>query len=424
MSRSFFRLSLLHRESSVRTMVDSAALFKSRCQAAGLTDAAITAITGKGWGTMGTFAFCASNSPSTLSDATFIEKVVVPILGDREHVDAPKLRRLHFEAYTTVSAELRRRVESSEQDAPRKLPAQEISERLEALQKKILPLKIENALEPSHSLINHVAQFVEEGRLRYIEWSKCTTRTQEVNNLKEDQFLKIWKPDANGVIKAVEKGVDMRAIVSTDLEVHNALRRRGVAYDVGQAMSFTKHEELINLFFNEMQREPLEGFQKVSLEQVAAADREVHVRLAEKTRAGLSKSVDGDLPLDKPLDEVMKSSEVRWLLMPLPKRVQHKPVEPAKKKAEDDGKPAPKPAPKKAGHGKGGQTFGPRKLRKGPMPSGLRGGVPANADGKPICFAYNLGTCKSDGDCAKGLHICCHPKCFQKHPFVSKHSAA
>ena len=205
---------------------------------------------------MGTFAFCASNSPSTLSGATFIEKVVVPILGDREHVDAPKLRRLHFEAYTTVSAELRRRVESSEQDAPRKLPAQEISERLEALQKKILPLKIENALEPSHSLINHVAQFVEEGRLRYIEWSKCTTRTQEVNNLKEDQFLKIWKPDANGVIKAVEKGVDMRAIVSTDLEVHNALRRRGVAYDVGQAMSFTKHEELINLFFNEMQREP------------------------------------------------------------------------------------------------------------------------------------------------------------------------
>jgi hypothetical protein len=146
------------------------------------------------------------------------------------------------------------------------LPPQEIAERLEALQKRVLPLKLENALEPSHSLINHVAQFVEEGRLRYIEWSKCTTRTQEVNNLKEDSFLKVWKPDASGVIKAVDKASDIRAAVSTDLEVHNALRRRGVAYDVAQAMTFEKHEELINLFFNEMQREPLESFQKVSLE--------------------------------------------------------------------------------------------------------------------------------------------------------------
>ena len=172
-------------------MVDSTALFRSRCHATGLTEAAITALTDKGWGTLGTFAFCASNSPATVTDTIFAEKVVQPILGDRDHVDAPKLRRLHFEAYTTVSAELKRRVESSEQEAPRKLPPQEISERLEALQKKVVPLKLENALEPSHSLINHVAQFVEEGRLKYLEWSRCTTRNQEVNNLKEDQFLKV-----------------------------------------------------------------------------------------------------------------------------------------------------------------------------------------------------------------------------------------
>ena len=120
-------------------MVDSTALFKSRCLATGLTDAAYTALTDKGWGTLGTFAFCASNSPATVTDAVFAEKVVQPILGDRDHADAPK--RLHFEAYTTVSAELKRRVESSEQDAPRKLPPQEISERLEALQKKVIPLK-------------------------------------------------------------------------------------------------------------------------------------------------------------------------------------------------------------------------------------------------------------------------------------------
>ena len=402
-------------------MVDSTALFRSRCLATGLSEAAITALTDKGWGTVGTFAFCASNSPSTLTDTVFIDKVVQPILGDRDHADAPKLRRLHFEAYTTVSAELRRRVETSEQDAPRKLPPQEISERLTALQKKISPLRIENALEPSYSLINHVAQFVEEGRLRYIEWSKCTTRTQEINNLKEDQFLKVWKPDSSGVIKAVEKTSDVRAAISTDLEVHNALRRRGIAYDVSQAMTFETHEKLINTFFNEMQREPLDGFQRVSLDQIAAADREVHVRLAEKTRAGLVKDADGNLPLDKPLDDVLNSSEVRWLLMPMPKRAPPKAAEPAKKASEVD-KPTNKPAPKKNPQNKPGNQ--PRKARKGPMPAGLRGGVPTNGDGKPICFGYNLGTCKHEGDCPKGLHICCHPKCFQKHPFVNKHSTS
>jgi hypothetical protein len=103
-------------------------------------------------------------------------------------------------------------------------------------------------------------------------------------------------------------------------------------------MTFEKHEELINLFFNEMQREPLEGFQRVTLEQVAAADREVHVRLAEKTRSGLVRDAAGNLPLDKPLDEVIQSSEVRWLLMPMPKRAPPKVLEAPKKQADADTK--------------------------------------------------------------------------------------
>ena len=403
-------------------MVDSTALFQSRCQATGLGGAAIQALKDKGWGAMGTFACSESNSPAAVDDTTFINEVVVPVLGDRDHVDAPKLRRLRFEAYTTVAADLKRRVDSSEQDAPRKLPPQEISERLETLQKKILPLKTANSLEPSHSLINHVAQFVDEGRLRYIEWSKCTTRSQEVNNLKESQALKVWKPDASGVVKAVDKDNKIRAVVTTDLEVHNALRRRGVAYDVAQPMSFTKREELTSLFFNEMQREPLEGFQRVNLEQIAAADREVHVRLAEKTRAGLVKDTSGNLPLDAPLGEVLASSEVRWMLMPMPKKLAAKVTsEPSKSKSEDV-KPQSKGSPKKTNQQRqSGQ--GPKKSRRGPMPSGLRSGVPTNGDGKPICFGDNLGTCKSAGDCPKGLRICCHPKCFQKHPFVEKRSS-
>ena len=52
-------------------------------------------------------------------------------------------------------------------------------------------------------------------------------------------------------------------------------------------MSFEVHELIINFFFFELKKDPLEGFSPVTLAQLASADRELHVRLAELTRAGL-----------------------------------------------------------------------------------------------------------------------------------------
>ena len=86
-------------------------------------------------------------------------------------------------------------------EAPRKLPPPEIAQRLDLLQARIQPLKIANVLEPSHQLINAIVQCVEDGRVRYVEWSKCTSRTQEVNNVKEDNDMRIWKADSAGSIR-------------------------------------------------------------------------------------------------------------------------------------------------------------------------------------------------------------------------------
>ena len=61
-----------------------------------------------------------------------------------------------------------------------------------------------------------------------------------------------------------------------------------------------------------------------------------------------------------------------------------------------------------------------------PMPAALRGGVPNDEHGDPLCFGFNLGQCKDaplGGRCARGRHVCCHPGCFRKHPFSEhKHS--
>ena len=85
-------------------------------------------------------------------------------------------------------------------------------------------------------------------------------------------------------------------------------------------MSFETHEKIINFFFYELKKEPMEGFAPVSLQQLAAADRELHIRLAEMTRAGFKPGPAGELPLDLPTDQVLEGPELRWMLMPVPKR--------------------------------------------------------------------------------------------------------
>lgn len=158
------------------------------------------------------------------------------------------------------------------------------------------PLKIESVMDPSHQLINNIAQCLDDGRLKYIEWARCTTRASEVNNLKEDSNLKVWKADSSGHIKQAEKTDIVKCDVRTDLEVLNALKRRGVAYEIARVMSFEVHELIVNLLFQELQRDPLDGFGRISMSQVASADREIHLKLAELTRAGLPMGPLGELP--------------------------------------------------------------------------------------------------------------------------------
>jgi hypothetical protein len=102
-------------------------------------------------------------------------------------------------------------------------------------------------------------------------------------------------------------------------------------------MSFEKHEAIVNLLFSELQREPLEGFRRPTMGQLAAADREIHVKLSEKTRSGLPMGPQGELPLDQYVQQVLEMPAVMWLLMPKPKAAA----------AEKPSNAAAKPAPKK-----------------------------------------------------------------------------
>ena len=83
--------------------------------------------------------------------------------------------------------------------------------------------------------------------------------------------------------------------------------------------------------------------------------------------------------------------------------------------------PPPPAAPPSLPKGKG----------KGKMPAALFGKASRGADGTPMCYGYNLGTCPAPGiaaggRCPKGLHGCMEPTgaggsaCGAAHP-VSAH---
>ena len=158
------------------------------------------------------------------------------------------------------------------------------------------------------------------------------------------------------------------------------------------------------------------------LGQLSAADREVHLRLAERTRAGLPLGPGGELPLDKHVEKVIKLPSVMFLLMPKPKSAA--PEKPASTVAPKFGNPKGSHGPPGKGQPKGGK-FDKKNRRnmKTPMPLQLRGGTPVDAEGRAICYGYSLGNCH-DKNCKRGRHVCCKEGCFSPSHIFLNHDKA
>ena len=84
------------------SLMDSTAVFEGRALAIGLSQNSVDALGLRGWVTHATFAFAVATNPGANDDQSFIDGVLVPILGREDHLDAPKLRRLFYEAIPSL----------------------------------------------------------------------------------------------------------------------------------------------------------------------------------------------------------------------------------------------------------------------------------------------------------------------------------
>ena len=395
---------------------DSNASFRSRALQIQLTPAHVTLLENADIKNFNHLAYSVSSQPGQLDDRKFndIIQVIAP-RGATLGVQAA-LRQLAFESLTVAVAAIRQRVEHPGEVA-RKLPAQEMDERLSKVRRQITGFTISGELEPAHMVINAFVQMLEEGALKTYPLSKCVTREQELNAVKADkQVLTLEGKE----IQVNSKQLEVSSDLGNELRVQNAFIRRGIALEMSGLATYDVHERVTRDLMSHLTRTPPAGFKGPSIESVLRADRELWVRVADECRSNLRENDEGKMPVDITMEKHCESPAVLFHLLPLPASAKASTGQQNKRKADDAADPKPK-QPKGGGkrQRKGGRSG------KGNMPSGLHQYSGVNNSRQRICYNYNLPhgchnkTEQSGGTtkCQRGVHR--YIKCHGSHPLPS-----
>eukprot|EP00971_Amphidinium_carterae_P169754 3363358-Amphidinium_carterae.1 len=204
------------------------------------------------------------------------------------------------------------------EDRPTKLAPAELAERLTRIKAKLVGLNLEGSLEPSHVLVNKYAQMFEESTLRHVPWEMLTSCTHEAQGLNKDSSTKTVATYSFGFLKLSSSDVPLSVPLGSDLRIEQALIRRGVAMDMTRLFDFRKHKMLVARYTEELTRDPLDGYARVTWSQILRADQELFRLLSDKTLGRLQHGPDGQFACDIYFDEVLATPEFARHLLPLP----------------------------------------------------------------------------------------------------------
>ena len=422
--------------------LDSKPVFGERMSRYGLAGL-LPAMGLRGWDTLSGFAFSTSYIPGSGLDTVFCEEVLVPLLGSKDDPRAPALRRLHWEAHTFVTADLRRQVEQPHDEVARPLAGPEREQRRAAIVARLggLSEDFKNVLDPAHSLVDKAVSMFEENRVKYIQWADCPRRSQEIGDPRRAS-IPGFKTDASGYVRAqAATAEDFTADLGSTLLLKNALTRRSIAMEMASVMLFEYGELITGRLIHALTEPPADPrYMAASIDQVRAADVKIFEKLADACRGGVRmSSVTGRLPMNDAIADVLACFDVSLMLQPLPKSSRsdtprgessvaltgdkvpsRSALKRKRQKEKRSSDQAESNRPKTPGGGSSSDArpnaaATPRARVPVKLPAGLVGKTPALSDGRRLCFGFNLGTCKElcqpGESCSKGFHICMEPGC-------------
>ena len=404
------------------SMLESQPVFEARLRSIGLVNNLITRLLDNGITSMGSLAFICPATPGQGDDAALFT-VLEPLMGYTADDAMPAavksmMRRLWFEANAIALADVRNRVERTEDTQPRKLPLPERESRRARQQAALTGIVIEGHLEPSHSLIDLCYSMREEEILRYIEPATCLCRQQELLGCKKEAFIRL---DGNGKLVTVHKDAHLEADLSSEYRVRLALQRRSLALDQIGLLVYGDSELYHDYLYSLMLKDVPDSHMPISMKQILEAEKQIWLHMASVCRAGVSIRPDGTLPMKTALESALRDPIVLSQLTPLPKSFRQAstlPPPPRNQNTEDQRSRSryrnqyDHQGGKGKKGGKGGKSKGKGTKGAPPLPEGLQGSSRTDAN-QPICFNYNLAGCPGATPgrrCVKGMHVCC--RCF------------
>lgn len=295
---------------------------------------------------------------------------------------------------------------------------------MEALKGRLSGVLIQRQLEPAFDLLDRAAQMWEARQLKYLSPEKCMSREWEIMHGKSAKQLSI---DSEKLLVKESKDTPDQA-THNDLQVHEALRRRGIALAFADVMSWEAHETYLQELFQHLRNEPPSGYVKPGIQQILRADRQSFTKVI-RDGVNVRRNSSGALEMDEVLMRALNSAEVSFHLLPLPKP-QSLPNNPPKPQWTTDfrqqhdwrwqpygkGKDHSKGKSRKGDKGKGkskgkGTNFLPKALQG-------RDNVGTDMHGRRLCYNFNLGKCDkvaSGAQCPNGFHLCCRKDCQAPH---------
>ena len=212
-------------------------------------------------------------------------------------------RNMLFEAHVFISASLKNRVEATA-DTAKPVPRAERSARLDNLRAKYPGLEISKALEPGHAMLDSTSHQAESKILKYMPPSRCASREQEM--LSNKSSAKLLEIEGSQVkVKENDKGIFIEN--NTEFLVYQAMRRRGIAYEFADLVTYTVHQRWVDWLFSELSKE--QPF------QILRADKAAWLHRADVVRD--IRFSDGSKPLDAEFPRLPMVHSVVFALMPM-----------------------------------------------------------------------------------------------------------
>jgi hypothetical protein len=146
-------------------------------------------------------------------------------------------------------------------------------------------------------------------------------------------------------------------------------------------------------------------------------------RVFERTATGVQVRQDGVRPLDEAMPAVLESASFQFSLAPLPAgrmpaHEQHRDAKKAPPNSSSASNPKRKQEESSASGSAAKRKKGSARPKQLPMPPQLQGQHRVTPGGRSICFKFNMEGCPAAPPgqaCARGLHVCSKPNCYQPH---------